>query len=177
MADNIQASQWPIIHEVMMKTWQVLNGAVPMPPSFPQEVIDNFSDNIRILYFDLLRLYDVAVGVQGRQGEPGVQGEPGPRTVYGIANQKEAGLTLSSEIDGEIKVSELGIMMLNGWQTTQRRLLDLEVYANAMTEWINSGQIGEPPVLPTRTTKYLLASEDVGLLAKENVILMAKKIL
>ena len=66
MADNtIPANQWPFLHEVMLKTWQVLNGDTPMPPTFPQEVIDNMSDNIRILYFDLLRLYDVAKGVRG----------------------------------------------------------------------------------------------------------------
>ena len=71
MADNtLPANQWPILHEVMTKTWQVLNGNTPMPPTFPQEVIDNMSDNIRILYFDLLKLYDQALYIINSEGMP-----------------------------------------------------------------------------------------------------------
>jgi hypothetical protein len=67
--NNINQAQWSILHETMRRTWNVISGGIAMPPDFPQQVIDNMDDNIRILYFDLLSLYDVAVGVRGEKGD------------------------------------------------------------------------------------------------------------
>lgn len=55
---EIKDAQWSVLHQVMLRTWQSLNGETPMPPRFPQEVINALDDNIKIIYFDLLRLYD-----------------------------------------------------------------------------------------------------------------------
>jgi predicted ATPase len=63
MANNedlrLSENQWKVLHEVMQKIWETMNGIRTMPPNFPKEVINALDENIRILYFDLLRLYDI----------------------------------------------------------------------------------------------------------------------
>jgi len=179
MLTPVNEAQWGVVHEVIKRTWQAINGNNPMPPTFPQEVINNLDDNIRILYFDLLRLFDVAVGIKGNPGEqgpPGLPGPPGEKTVYYIANEHTPGIVLASAIDGQINVNNLGIMFPNGWNKIMLRLLDLETWSNSIADWISNGQIGPVPILPARTTKYLLAKTDMGLLAKDNAVLLAKSI-
>ena len=70
MAGNqIQVAQWSVIHEVLVRVWKTLNGEATMPPTFPQEVVDALDDNLKIIYFDLLRLYDmISDKVAGPQG-------------------------------------------------------------------------------------------------------------
>jgi hypothetical protein len=56
---RLSENQWKVLHEVMQKTWKTMNGVRTMPPNFPKEVINALDENIRILYLDLLRLYDI----------------------------------------------------------------------------------------------------------------------
>ena len=54
-------NQWQVLSDVMQRIWETMNGNLVAPPNFPREVIDMLDENIRIFYFDLLRLYDVTV--------------------------------------------------------------------------------------------------------------------
>ena len=74
---GMNVPQWSVVHEVLKRTWQALNGEATMPPTFPQDVVNALEDNIKIIYFDLLKLYDIATMEQGPQGQPGKDGQPG----------------------------------------------------------------------------------------------------
>jgi len=60
LGTSVNGTQWSIIHELLRKIWSAINpNNVPMPPTFPQDVIDDLDANIKIIYFDLLKLYDI----------------------------------------------------------------------------------------------------------------------
>lgn len=68
---QMKVAQWSVIHEVLARTWRALNGEATMPPNFPQEVVNALDDNLKIIYFDLLKLYDIINIEQGPQGPTG----------------------------------------------------------------------------------------------------------
>ena len=61
---TITDGQWSVIHDVLSRTWQALNKGQPMPPEYPQAVYNSLDDNIKIIYFDLLKLYDIIARIE-----------------------------------------------------------------------------------------------------------------
>ena len=77
MADQnltLTENQWQVLHEVMQKIWETMNGIRTMPPDFPKSVIEALDENIRIMYFDLLRLYDITDALEKAALQPGFRG-------------------------------------------------------------------------------------------------------
>jgi hypothetical protein len=71
---DIPLGQWSVIHKALKATWEVLNGGTPMPPEYPQEVVNALGDSLKTLYFDVLKLYDVAETVGVLMNEPHFKG-------------------------------------------------------------------------------------------------------
>jgi len=67
-------AQWGVVHETITRVWRALNGEGAMPPSFPQEVVDSLDDNLRIIYFDLIALYDAAAQIDHAMSRPYFKG-------------------------------------------------------------------------------------------------------
>jgi len=67
-------NQWKLLHDVMEKVWHTMNGVLNMPPNFPKSVMEALDENIRIMYFDLLRMYDVTETMATYMVRPGFQG-------------------------------------------------------------------------------------------------------
>lgn len=83
---QVQVAQWGIIHEVLSRIWRIMNGGIAMPPHFPEEVVNSLDDNLKIIYFDLLRLYDILILEQGPPGQQGsiiFQGWLQPNAMFG----------------------------------------------------------------------------------------------
>jgi microcystin-dependent protein len=87
---DLTNKQGKILHEVMEKTWKTLHRERVMPPSFPAEVIDALDDNIRILYFDLIKLYDISDVLKQERLTP-----------------DDIGNTIASLIDGTVPLDQL----------------------------------------------------------------------
>ena len=70
----IPPTQWGVIHETIKRIWEAMNARQPMPPTFPEEVVNALDDNLKIVYFDLLALYDIAEKIDILVNRPNLKG-------------------------------------------------------------------------------------------------------
>jgi hypothetical protein len=70
------ADQLVEVDTILQTIWKALNGESPMPPNFI-EVIPQLFENIRIIYRDLIPLYDVSKKINDLVNQPRFRGEFG----------------------------------------------------------------------------------------------------
>ena len=89
---EIHVPQWSVVHETIKRTWEALNGAIPMPPTFPNDIVNALDDNLKIMYFDLLNLYDISEQIQYFASVPSFRGYFG--TLQELLNLDRSNLRL-----------------------------------------------------------------------------------
>jgi hypothetical protein len=137
---RLSENQWQVLHEVMRKTWETLNGIITMPPKFPKEVINALDQNIRIIYFDLLRLYDIAAILERAALQPGFRG------MYGSLQE------LNQIPVNTLKNGDFAYLMVSVSPNTTTNIWTWNILTN---QWEDTGKIVPSDAVPASITMPL----------------------